>query len=57
MDRPFATSTVKTVWGSFIQRRSMEEILRERTEAVEVYDKEKSGLEKAESVDLHGEYK
>ena len=35
----------------------MEEMLQERTDAVEVYDKEKPGLEKAESVDLHGQYK
>lgn len=57
MDRLFATSTFKTVWDSFVKRRSMEEMLQERTDAVEVYDKEKPGLEKAESVDLHGQYK
>ncbi len=46
MDRLFQTSTASTVWQSLVQRRRMEDVLAERTQARPLYDDlKKEGFE------------
>ncbi|KAM6520259.1 hypothetical protein FALCPG4_013808 [Fusarium falciforme] len=54
MDSLFMVSTCKTVWQSFIQRRSIQHVLEERRQDVVIYsEKEETGLEQVESVDTN----
>jgi hypothetical protein len=51
MDRLFSVSTSQTVWQSLVQKRSLEEVLAERTQANRVWDEKKEmGMEQVEEI-------
>lgn len=46
MDRLFSTSTASTVWQSLVQRRSVEDVLAERTQSRPIYVDKKEDVER-----------